>query len=151
FRREKYVPRGGPDGGHGGHGASVILEGDQGLTTLLDFRYRRQYKARRGEHGQGSDKRGANAPDLVLRVPLGTVIRQQGTGLLVGEVTAHGQRLTVATGGRGGRGNAAFATSTRRAPRIAEPGTPGEEHRLRLELKLLADVGVVGFPNAGKS
>ena len=151
FRREKYVPRGGPDGGAGGRGGSVILEGDEGLTTLLDFRYRGQYAARRGEHGKGSDKHGANAPDLILRVPLGTVVRERDTGLALGEVTGHGQRLTVAAGGRGGRGNATFATSTRRAPRIAEPGAPGEERRLVLELKLLADVGVVGFPNAGKS
>jgi GTP-binding protein len=128
----------------------VILEGDEGLTTLLDFRYRREYRARRGEHGKGADRHGAKAPALVLRVPLGTVVRER-DGSLLGEVTAHGQRLTVAAGGRGGRGNARFATSTRRAPRIAEPGTPGEERRLVLELKLLADVGVVGFPNAGKS
>ncbi len=151
FRREKYVPRGGPDGGDGGRGGSVFLEADEGLTTLLDFRYRRQYAARRGGHGQGSDKHGANAPHLVLRVPVGTVVRERDTGLLLGELTAQGERLLVAAGGRGGRGNAAFATSTRRTPRVAEPGTPGEERRLALELKLLADVGVVGFPNAGKS
>ncbi|MBI3457852.1 MAG: GTPase ObgE [Candidatus Rokubacteria bacterium] len=151
FRREKYVPRGGPDGGDGGRGGSVILQADEGLTTLLDFRYRRHYVASRGGHGKGSDKHGANAPDRVLRVPLGTVARERDTGCLLGELTVHGQRLTVAVGGRGGRGNAAFATSTRRAPRIAEPGAPGEERWLKLELKLLADVGVVGFPNAGKS
>lgn len=151
FRREKYAPRGGPDGGDGGRGGSVVLEADEGLTTLLDFRYRRHYVARRGGHGQGSDKHGANAPNLVLRVPVGTVVRERDTGLLLGDLTAHGQRLVVAAGGRGGRGNAAFATSIRRAPRTAEPGAPGEERRLVLELKLLADVGVVGFPNAGKS
>jgi GTP-binding protein len=151
FRREKYVPRGGPDGGHGGRGGSIFLEGDPGLTTLLDFRYRRHYRAPRGEHGQGSDKHGANAADLVLRVPLGTVVRERDTGLMLGELTEPRQRLVVATGGRGGRGNAAFATSTRRAPRIAEDGGAGEERWLKLELKLLADVGIVGFPNAGKS
>ena len=151
FRREKFVPRGGPDGGDGGRGGSVVLEGDEGLGTLLDFRYRRHYVAARGAHGQGSDKHGASAPDRILRVPLGTVVRERGTGPVLGELTRHGERLLVARAGRGGRGNAAFATSTRRAPRIAEPGAPGEERWLTLELKLLADVGVVGFPNAGKS
>jgi GTP-binding protein len=151
FRREKYVPRGGPDGGQGGRGGSVVLEGDEGLGTLLDFRYRRHYVASRGEHGQGSNCSGADAPDLILRVPLGTVVRERDTGRVVGELTRHGERLVVARGGRGGRGNAAFATSTRRAPRRAETGAPGPERWLRLELKLLADVGVVGFPNAGKS
>src|SRR5262245_49311628 len=151
FRREKYVPRGGPNGGDGGDGGSVVLEADEGLGTLLDFRYRRHYTAERGEHGQGSDKHGATADDLVLRVPVGTVVRERDTGLELGELTAAGERLVVARGGRGGRGNARFATSTRRTPRIAEPGGPGEERWLSLELKLLADVGVVGFPNAGKS
>ncbi len=151
FRREKYVPRGGPDGGDGGHGGSVILEADPGLTTLLDFRYRRHYAAAGGEHGMGSNKHGATALDLVLRVPVGTVVRERDTGLLLGELTRNGQRLVVARAGRGGRGNAHFATSTQRAPRIAEPGGSGEERWLSLELKLLADVGVVGFPNAGKS
>ena len=151
FRREKYVPRGGPDGGDGGRGGSVLFEADEGLTTLLDFRYRRHYTAERGGHGQGSDKHGANAPDLVLRVPVGTVIRERDTGLGLGELTVHGERLTVARAGRGGRGNARFATSIRQAPRIAEPGGVGEDRWLALELKLLADVGVVGFPNAGKS
>jgi GTP-binding protein len=151
FRREKFVPRGGPNGGDGGRGGSVILEADEGLGTLLDFRYKRHYTARRGGHGEGSDRHGANGGDLVLRVPVGTTVRERDTGLLLGDLTADGERLDVARGGRGGRGNARFATSTHRAPRHAEPGEGGEERTLRLELRLLADVGVVGFPNAGKS
>lgn len=151
FRREKFVPRGGPNGGDGGRGGSVILEADEGLGTLLDFRYRRHYAAPRGGHGEGSDRHGANGGDLALRVPVGTTVRERDTGLLLGDLTADGERLDIARGGRGGRGNARFATSTHRAPRHAEPGEPGEERRLRLELRLLADVGVVGFPNAGKS
>ena len=151
FRREKFVPRGGPNGGDGGRGGAVILEADEGLGTLLDFRYKRHYTARRGGHGEGSDRHGANGADLVLRVPVGTTVRERDTGLLLGDLTADGERLDVARGGRGGRGNARFATSTHRAPRHAEPGEAGEERTLRLELRLLADVGVVGFPNAGKS
>jgi GTPase len=151
FRREKYVPRGGPNGGDGGRGGSVILEADEGLGTLLDFRYRRHYAAPRGGHGEGSDRHGANGENLVLRVPVGTTVREPSASILLGDLTVNGERLEVARGGRGGRGNARFATSTNRAPRRADPGEAGEERTLRLELRLLADVGVVGFPNAGKS
>jgi GTP-binding protein len=129
----------------------VILEADEGLGTLLDFRYRRHYAAPRGRHGEGSDRHGASGDDLILRVPVGTTVRQPEPGLLLGDLTRNGERLEVARGGRGGRGNARFATSTNRAPRRADPGEAGEERTLRLELRLLADVGVVGFPNAGKS
>ena len=151
FRREKYVPRGGPNGGDGGRGGSVIIEADENLGTLLDFRYRRHYTAPRGGHGEGSDRHGASGEDRVLRVPVGTTVRDRETGLVLGDLTHHGERLDVARGGRGGRGNARFATSTHQAPRRADPGEAGEERALRLELRLLADVGVVGFPNAGKS
>ena len=145
------MPRGGPNGGDGGRGGSVSLEADEGLGTLLDFRYKRHYAARRGGHGEGSNRHGANGGDLILRVPVGTTVRDRDTGLLLGDLTSDGERLDVARGGRGGRGNARFATSTNRAPRRADPGEAGEERGLRLELRLLADVGVVGFPNAGKS
>ena len=151
FRREKFVPRGGPNGGDGGRGGSVIIEADENLGTLLDFRYRRHYTASRGGHGEGSDRHGASGEDRVLRVPVGTTVRDRETGLVLGDLTHHGQRLDIARGGRGGRGNARFATSTHQAPRRADPGEAGEARALRLELRLLADVGVVGFPNAGKS
>lgn len=151
FRREKYVPRGGPAGGDGGHGGSVWLVGDKGHNTLYHLRFRSIYEAERGRHGEGSKKTGRSGEDLELKVPLGTQVRDDESGELLGEVMVDGERLCVARGGRGGRGNARFATSTNQAPRRADPGEEGEEHLLRLELKLLADVGVVGLPNAGKS
>ena len=151
FRREKYVPRGGPDGGDGGDGGSVYLEADSGLTTLLDFHYQRHYHAERGQHGEGSNRSGASGNDLVLRVPIGTVVRDRDTGEVLGDLIERGQRLLAIRGARGGRGNARFASSTNQAPRRADLGRPGPERWLHLELKMLADVGVVGFPNAGKS
>ncbi|MCL6477154.1 MAG: GTPase ObgE [Peptococcaceae bacterium] len=151
FRREKYVPNGGPWGGDGGRGGNVILVGDGGLRTLVDFRYQRHYKAGRGRHGMGKNMHGRSGEDLVLRIPVGTVVREDQTGRLIGDITRHGQSLVVARGGRGGRGNARFATMFNKAPKMAENGEPGEEFWLSLELKLLADVGLVGLPNAGKS
>ena len=150
FRREKYVPRGGPDGGDGGDGGSVVLVGDPHVVTLLDYNYRRRFKAERGSHGQGANKRGRDGAALRLRVPLGTVV-QSAPGAVLGEVVTAGEELVAARGGRGGRGNAAFKSATNQAPRRADPGAPGEMQRLILELKLLADVGLVGKPNAGKS
>jgi GTP-binding protein len=151
FRREKYVPRGGPSGGDGGDGGSVYLLGDARKNTLYHLRFQSLYAADRGRHGEGSNKSGKSAGDLDIVVPLGTVVHDDDSGELLGEVVADGERLLVASGGGGGRGNARFATATNQAPRHAEPGRDGEERRLRLELKLLADVGVVGLPNAGKS
>jgi GTPase len=151
FRREKFVPRGGPDGGDGGDGGSILLEADPSITTLLDFHYQRHYTAERGQHGKGSNKHGASGSDTVLRVPLGTVVSDRDTGERLGDLTTPGERVLVARGARGGRGNARFVSSTNRAPRRADLGRPGAERWMHLELKLLADVGVVGFPNAGKS
>jgi len=151
FRREKFVPRGGPDGGNGGNGGNVILKADAQLTTLLDFHYRKHYKAERGEHGQGSNKTGRSGKDIIIRVPCGTLVKDAETNSVLADLVENGQEFIAARGGKGGRGNAAFATSTNQAPRIAEPGEKGEERTLILELKLLADVGLVGFPNVGKS
>jgi len=151
FRREKFVPRGGPSGGDGGHGGAVLLVGDEGLNTLYRLRFRSLYAAERGRHGEGSNRTGRSAKDLEIPVPLGTEVRDVESGEWVGEVLMHGERLAVAAGGRGGRGNARFARPTQRAPEFAQPGEEGAERRLRLELKLLADVGVIGLPNAGKS
>ena len=151
FRREKYVPFGGPAGGDGGKGGDVVLEGDEGLSTLLDLGYRKLIRAARGEHGRGKDQYGKRGDDEIVRVPVGTQVFDADTGEVIADVDAHGQRVVVAAGGHGGRGNIHFATSTDRAPRKAEEGTAGQQRKLRLELKLLADVGIVGFPNVGKS
>lgn len=151
FRREKYVPRGGPNGGHGGRGGDVVFQGDEGLNTLFKFRFTQRYSGERGGHGGGSDRHGRNGANLVLTVPCGTVVSDAETGELIGDLVSHGQTLVVAKGGRGGRGNSAFKSATNQAPRVAEKGAPGDHRRLRLELKLIADVGIIGLPNAGKS
>ena len=151
FARFKYKPKGGPDGGDGGHGGSVYVKGDPNLATLLDYRYRTIWKAERGEHGKGKTQTGSSSADIYLPVPPGTVVRDAETGQLIGEVLQAGDTLRVARGGRGGRGNARFATSTHQAPREWEPGEEGEDRQIELVLKLIADVGLVGEPNAGKS
>ncbi|MGH9869126.1 MAG: GTPase ObgE [Candidatus Polarisedimenticolia bacterium] len=151
FRREKYVPRGGPDGGDGGDGGSIILEADADLSTLVAFRFRRQFSARRGQHGMGSNCHGRNGDDLIIPVPPGTVVLDETGTQVLADLREAGERFVAAKGGRGGRGNARFATSTNQAPRRHDPGEEAEQRWLMLELKLLADVGLVGFPNAGKS
>jgi GTP-binding protein len=151
FRREKFVPKGGPSGGDGGDGGNIVLEVDEGLSTLLDYRYRTEYRADSGERGANKDMYGRGGDDLVLRVPPGTQVFDGDSGKQFGDLRKQGERLVVARGGRGGRGNIHFASSTDQAPRKAEPGTPGQERTIRLELKLLADVGLLGFPNVGKS
>jgi GTP-binding protein len=151
FRREKFVPLGGPDGGDGGRGGDVVVVGDANLSTLLDYTYRDSWSAPAGEHGSGSNKTGRSGSDVVLPVPIGTVIRDLESSELVGEVLEDGDRIVVARGGRGGKGNAHFVSSTHQAPREYQPGEDGEARTLELELKLIADVGLVGQPNAGKS
>jgi GTP-binding protein len=150
FRREKFVPRGGPSGGDGGRGGDVILESTEHLNTLLKFRYKREFSAERGGNGEGSNRHGKDGADEIISLPVGTMVYDE-SGDKLWDFNAVGQRFVAAEGGRGGRGNARFATSTRQAPRKAEPGRPGEARSLRLELKLIADVGLVGFPNVGKS
>jgi GTP-binding protein len=151
FRREKFVPKGGPDGGDGGPGGSVFVRADPNLATLLDYRYRSQWKAERGQHGKGKDMTGKSGGDLVLPVPAGTELRDAETGEVLGELLEPGETLLLAKGGRGGRGNARFATPTHQSPREWEPGEYGEERTVELVLKLIADVGLLGEPNAGKS
>ncbi len=151
FRREKYIPFGGPDGGDGGRGGSVLFEGDSGLNTLVDFRHMRKFKAQNGQHGSSKKKTGKSGENVVVRVPLGTVITDRQTGQRAGDVTDHGQQLLMAKGGRGGLGNVHFKSSTNRSPRQTVPGSSGDTYELHLELKVLADVGLLGFPNAGKS
>ncbi|WP_346207428.1 GTPase ObgE [Caldifermentibacillus hisashii] len=151
FRREKYVPKGGPAGGDGGKGGDVIFIVDEGLRTLMDFRYQRHFKATKGENGRSKSQHGKNAEDLVVKVPPGTVVKDDDTGEVIADLVRHGERAVIAKGGRGGRGNIRFATSKNPAPEIAENGEPGQERYIVLELKVLADVGLVGFPSVGKS
>ncbi len=151
WRREKFVPMGGPAGGNGGKGGDVILKADSRMQTLYDFKLQKHFKAERGKHGSGSNKHGKNAEDLIIKVPVGTVVKDAETGQIIADLTEDGQEVVVAKGGKGGRGNAAFKSATNQAPDYAEEGEKGEEKWLELELKLIADVGIIGFPNAGKS
>src|SRR5262245_9348780 len=151
FRREKYVPRGGPSGGAGGKGGDVIMQVDPQLNTLIHFKHRSHFKGERGEHGGPKNMSGAEGADLVITVPPGTVVRHAETGATLADLTEPGQQGIIARGGRGGRGNASFKSATNQAPRVAEKGLPGEEFWVTLELKLIADIGVIGLPNAGKS
>jgi GTP-binding protein len=151
FRREKYVPKGGPDGGNGGDGGNVIIQVDPHMTTLLDYRYRKHYKAENGKPGEGALKQGKRGKDVTIRVPAGTVVKKLETGEVLADLTKRNQEVVVARGGKGGRGNASFKSPTKQSPRKSEPGARGEKIKLALELKLLADVGIVGQPNVGKS
>ena len=151
FRREKFVPRGGPDGGDGGDGGSVIFAVDKNVNTLIKFMYNRHFKADPGKHGSGAKKHGHSGEDIIIPVPFGTIARDEETGKIIADLSEQGDRVVIAGGGRGGRGNVQFATATNQAPQRADKGLPGEERTVLLELKLLADVGLVGFPNAGKS
>lgn len=151
FRREKYVPKGGPNGGDGGRGGHIIFKATGDLNTLLDIKYQQQYRAEKGQHGMGKNRHGKNGKDFIIRVPLGTLAKDAETGEILSDLTEEGQEFAAGKGGRGGLGNAHFKTATRQAPRFAQPGEPGEEKNLIIELKLLADVGLVGLPNAGKS
>lgn len=151
FRREKYVPMGGPAGGDGGNGADVVFEVEEGLRTLMDFRYKRHFKAPRGEHGMSKNQHGKNSQPMVVKVPPGTVVTDETTGHIIADLTEHGQQAVIAKGGRGGRGNSRFATPANPAPELSENGEPGIERNVILELKVLADVGLVGFPSVGKS
>ncbi len=151
FRREKFIPKGGPDGGDGGKGGSIYLITDPNLHTLVDFKYQKHYSAKRGQHGLGSGKHGKSAPDMIIKVPPGTVVKDVDSGEVLCDMIDSGQKFEVAKGGRGGKGNARFVTATNRSPREWEVGHAGEERHIALELKLIADIGLVGFPNAGKS
>ena len=151
FRREKYVPRGGPSGGDGGKGGDIILESSERHNTLMHFRFNPEHKAQRGKHGEGSNRKGADGEDLILRVPVGCMVFDESSGTKLFDFESPDQRIVAAAGGKGGRGNARFATSTHQAPRKAQDGDLGEQHWILLELKLLADVGLIGFPDAGKS